>query len=172
MRSGGRDGGNVLEGCRVPRLKQRKSEGQQQPLKRGGGASLGLTSLPSPCLPSQGVDRWLNQSVTPPLCTLQPGGARVSSGDTPGGHLLPPGQPAAPSLAALGRGSQGKLPPGSALHSPASGGILNKSQRTCEEEHCGQSKEVQELWGGRNRGGPKQRQKGAGDSKGRKGKER
>lgn len=25
----------------------------------------GLQSLPSPCLPSQGVDRWLNQSLTP-----------------------------------------------------------------------------------------------------------
>lgn len=67
----------------------------------------------------------------PPPCTLQPGGARVSWGgaDTPGGHLLPPGQPAAPFLAALGRGSQGKLPPGSALHSPASGGTPHKSQR-------------------------------------------
>lgn len=104
----------------------------------------------------------------PPLCTLQPGGARVSSGDTPGGHLLPPSQPAAPSLAALGRRSQGKLPPGSALHSPASGCVLNKSQRTCKEEHCGQSKEEQGPWGGRKRDGPKQRRKGARDSKGRK----
>lgn len=98
---------------------------------------------PQPLPPIPGCGQMAQPESDPPLCTLQPGGARVSSGDTPGGHLLPPGQPAAPSLAALGRGSQGKLPPGSALHSPASGGVPNKNQRTCEKGHCGQSKEEQ-----------------------------
>lgn len=159
MRSGDREGSRVLEDCRVAQLKQRKSEGLAAASETG--VSLFETHLPPQLLPPiPGCGQMAQPESDPPLCTLQPGGARASSGDTPGGHLLPPGQPAAPSLAALGRGSQGKLPPGSALHSPASGGVPNESQRTCEDGRCGQSKEEQGPWGGRNRDGPNKDGKG------------
>lgn len=105
---------------------------------------MGLISLPSPCLLSQGVDRWLNQSLTPPLSVLSslegpesaPGTPQEGTSSRLASQLPLPWQHWA-------EGPREKYHLGLPCTAQHLGGVPNKSQRTCEEGHCGQSKEEQ-----------------------------
>ena len=108
----------------------RSPESPVQAEETGGHVASGVWSLPfarllslsSSCLLSQGVDRWFRPESDPPVLS-QPGGASKSSGDSPGGHLLPPGPASCPlPWQQLDSRSQGKAPPGFAQHSQTSGG--------------------------------------------------
>lgn len=122
-------------------------------------------SLQSPCLLSQGVDRWFRPESDPPVLS-QPGGASESSRDSPGGHLLPPGPASCPlPWQQLDSRSQGKAPPGLAQHSQTSGGGArsNRGPREAASRGPGRGGEQgPEPWS--REGGRKDRDAGEGET--------
>lgn len=147
MRNGDREGKALGGGNRAAQSRQRVWAASAERV-----GHFGLLSLPSPCLPSQGVDRWLNQHLTPPLLYSPAWRAQSELRGHPR-RAPPPAWPAScPFPGSTGQRIPGKTTTWVCPAQPSIWGVPPTRARgpeTCVEGRCGQSKEGQRKTMGR-----------------------